>query len=62
VVPLRVNSDMREAIPLIYVDVLREYDRHSPGERWTIHRKLFDDVNREFQQPKEKESMHVKAN
>jgi predicted ATP-dependent endonuclease of OLD family len=51
--PLRVNSDMRESIPLIYVDVMREYDRHSPGGRWTILRKLFDDVNREFRHSKE---------
>ncbi len=51
--PLRVNTEMREAIPLIYVDVMREYERHSPGGRWTILRKLFDDVNREFQQSKE---------
>jgi len=28
--PLRVNSEMRESIPFIYVDVMREYDRHSP--------------------------------
>jgi predicted ATP-dependent endonuclease of OLD family len=51
--PLRVNSEMRESIPLIYVDVMREYDRHSPSGRWTILRKLFDDVNREFQQSKD---------
>lgn len=52
-IPLRVNSDMRDTIPLIYVDVMREYDRYSPGGRWTILRKLFDDVNREFQQSTE---------
>jgi predicted ATP-dependent endonuclease of OLD family len=51
--PLRVNSEMRESIPLIYVDVMREYDRHSPSGRWTILRKLFDDVNREFKISKE---------
>ena len=51
--PLRVNSEMRESIPLIYVDVMREYDRHSPSGRWTILRKLFDDVNREFRQSKD---------
>lgn len=45
---MRVSADIRERIPFIYVDVLREYDRQSPGNRWSVMRKLFNEVNTEF--------------
>jgi len=45
---LRVSGDLRERIPFIYVDVLREYDRQTPGSRWSVLRKLFNEVNTEF--------------
>ena len=45
---LRVSSDLREKTPLIYVDVLRNYDRHNPGSRWSVLRRLLNEVNTEF--------------
>jgi len=45
---LRVSSELRERIPLIYVDVLRNYDRHNPGNRWSVLRRLLNEVNTEF--------------
>ena len=42
---LRVSNDRREQIPLIYVDVLREYDKHTPSGRWSVLRRLFNEVN-----------------
>lgn len=45
---LRVSNDRREQIPLIFVDVLREYDKHTPSGRWSVLRRLFNEVNKEF--------------
>lgn len=47
-VPLRVSSDIREHIPFIYVEVLRDYNRQTPGSRWSVLRRLFNEVNTEF--------------
>jgi putative ATP-dependent endonuclease of OLD family len=46
--PLRVSGEFREKVPLIYVDVLRSYDRHNPGSRWSVLRRLLNEVNTEF--------------
>jgi len=47
--PLRVSSALREQAPsLIYVDVLRDYNKQTPGSRWSVLRKLFNEVNTEF--------------
>ena len=46
--PMRVTNELRDNLPFIYVDVTREYDKHSPGGRWSVLRRLFDDVNKEF--------------
>lgn len=50
---MRVSADLRERIPFIYVDVLREYDRQTPSSRWSVLRKLFNEVNTEFLTSKE---------
>lgn len=42
--PLRVMNDMRDKVPFIYIDVQRDYRRHSPSSRWTVLRRLFKDV------------------
>ena len=42
--PLRVTSELRESVPFIYIDVQRDYRRHSPSSRWTVLRRLFKDV------------------
>ena len=45
---MRVTSDVRDKLPFIYVDVLREYDRQNPGSRWSVLRRLFNEVNTAF--------------
>ena len=42
--PLRVTSELRDSTPFIYIDVNREYGKHSPRGRWSILRRLFKDV------------------
>jgi putative ATP-dependent endonuclease of OLD family len=42
--PLNVNSDMRASVPLLYVDVMREYARQTPSSRWSVLRKLLDPI------------------
>ncbi len=47
--PMSVTAGLREkAASIIYVDVLRGYDRQSPSSRWSILRRLFNEVNTEF--------------
>jgi len=46
--PLRVTRDLRETIPFLYVDVLRDYNRQTPSSRWSVLRRLFNEVNTEF--------------
>ena len=48
--PLRVSAEYRERFPFIYVGVLREYDKQNPSSRWSVLRKLLNDVNLEFLQ------------
>ncbi len=47
-VPYRVTKDIREQLPFIYVDVLRDYNRQTPGNRWSVLRRLFNEVNTQF--------------
>lgn len=56
-ITLRVSNDRREQIPFIYVDVLRGYDRQTPSSRWSVLRKLFNEVNTEFLNDKKKEKI-----
>lgn len=43
--PLSVAKDIREKIPFIYVDVLRDYNKQDPSNRWSILRRLLNDIN-----------------
>ena len=47
-VPYRVTKEMREQLSLIYVDVLRDYNRQTPGSRWSVLRRLLNEVNTQF--------------
>jgi predicted ATP-dependent endonuclease of OLD family len=47
-VPVRVSGELREKLSFIYVDVLRDYNRQTPGSRWSVLRRLFNEVNTEF--------------
>ena len=42
---LKVSKELREKIPFIYVDVMRDYNRQDPSNRWSILRRLFADIN-----------------
>lgn len=46
--PLRMTNEIRDACPLVYVDVRRDYARHSPGSRWSVLGRLLADVNEDF--------------
>lgn len=43
--PLSVSKEFREKIPFIYVDVLRDYNKQDPSNRWSILRRLLNDIN-----------------
>lgn len=47
--PLRVSNEIREAFPFVYVDVRRDYARHTAGSRWSVLSRLFAGVNDDFQ-------------
>ena len=47
--PVRVSNDIRDAFPFVYVDVRRDYARHTPGSRWSVLSRLFAGVNDDFQ-------------
>lgn len=42
---LKVSKELREKIPFIYVDVMRDYNKQDPSNRWSILRRLFNDIN-----------------
>jgi predicted ATP-dependent endonuclease of OLD family len=46
--PQRVSRDLRDRLPFIYVGVQRDYDRQAPGSRWSVLRRLLNEVNTEF--------------
>jgi predicted ATP-dependent endonuclease of OLD family len=47
--PLRVSNEIRDAFPFVYIDVRREYARHTPGSRWSVLSRIFAGVNDDFQ-------------
>ncbi|MDO5123268.1 MAG: AAA family ATPase [Eubacteriales bacterium] len=44
-VSLKVSRELRKKVPFIYVDVMRDYSKQDPGNRWSILRRLFNDIN-----------------
>jgi predicted ATPase len=54
--PLRVTSELRDKVPFIYIDVQRDYRRHSPGSRWAVLRRLFSDAQTKLSTDKTKVS------
>ena len=46
--PVRVSSAIRSQIPMVYVGVQREYGRHSATSRWSVLRRLLNEVNTAF--------------
>lgn len=49
---LPVTRQMRERVPLLYVDVMREYARHQPSSRWSMLRRLIDQISASFKTDK----------
>jgi len=49
---LRVTGAMRERAPLLYVDVLRDYSRHQPSTRWSMLRRIVDQLAALFKNDK----------
>lgn len=45
---LKVSREMKDSIPFIYIDILRDYHRHDPTNRWSVLRKLLNQVNTEI--------------
>ncbi|MCX5780040.1 MAG: AAA family ATPase [Firmicutes bacterium] len=50
---LKVSKELKEKIPFIYVDGLRDYYRQDPGNRWSVLRKMLDDINHKIANDKE---------
>ncbi len=46
--PYRVSRDLRDRVPFIYVGVQRDYGRHTPTSRWSVLRRLLNEVNTAF--------------
>ena len=42
---MKVSKELRERVPFIYVDVMRDYNKQDPSNRWSILRRLFNDIN-----------------
>lgn len=51
---LSVTNALRDQVPVIYVDVLRDYARHSPSTRWSPLRRIIDHIGVSFTTDKSK--------
>ena len=51
---LSVTNALRDQVPVIYVDVLRDYARHSPSTRWSPLRRIIDHIGVSFSADKSK--------
>lgn len=45
---LKVSRELKEHLPFLYIDILRDYHRQEPGYRWSVLRKLLNVVNTEL--------------
>jgi len=43
-----VNSDLRDLVPVVFIDVNRNLQYHLSGSRWTLFGKLLMDIEKEF--------------
>jgi ABC-type cobalamin/Fe3+-siderophores transport system ATPase subunit len=46
-----IPAELRDAVPLIYVTTRRRLSDHLPGARRSLLRQLFDDIDRDFNDP-----------
>jgi putative ATP-dependent endonuclease of OLD family len=50
---VNVPSEVRELVPLIYIGTNRSLKEHLPAARHSMLRQLFEDINRDLQDPKQ---------
>lgn len=50
---VNIPQEVRESVPLIYVGTNRTLKEQLPGARYSLLRQLFEDVNRDFHDPKQ---------
>jgi len=50
---VNIPSEVRESIPVIYIGTNRTLKEHLPGARYSLLRQLFEDINRDFHDPKQ---------
>jgi len=50
---VNVPSEVRELVPLIYIGTNRSLKEHLPAARYSMLRQLFEDINRELEDPKQ---------
>jgi predicted ATP-dependent endonuclease of OLD family len=48
-----IPSEVRESVPLIYVGTNRSLKEHLPGARYSLLRQLFEDIERDLNDPNE---------
>lgn len=48
---VNIPSEVREAIPVIYVGTNRSLKEHLPGARYSLLRQLFEDIDRDLHDP-----------
>jgi putative ATP-dependent endonuclease of the OLD family len=49
-----IPQDVREAVPLIYIGADRSLRRHLPSQQYSLLRRIFEDINEDFQSPENK--------
>ncbi len=49
-----IPQDVREAVPLIYIGADRSLRRHLPSQQYSLLRRIFEDINEDFQNPENK--------
>ncbi|MBI4529540.1 MAG: AAA family ATPase [Deltaproteobacteria bacterium] len=50
---VNIPSDVRESVPLIYIGTNRALKEQLPGARYSMLRQLFEDIDRDLQDPKQ---------
>lgn len=50
---VNIPSEVRESVPLIYVGTSRSLKEHLPAARYSMLRQLFEDIDRDLQDPKQ---------
>jgi predicted ATP-dependent endonuclease of OLD family len=50
---INIPSEVRESVPLIYIGTNRTLKEQLPAARYSMLRRLFEDINRELQDPKQ---------